>query len=56
MYNYQKSNRYFAQAADDIKDIAKDELESLGATDVSEAYKGVYFNASQKVLLIINQV
>jgi len=54
MYNYQKSNGYFAQAADDIKDIAKDELESLGATDVSEAYKGVYFNASQKVLYKVN--
>lgn len=54
MYNYQKSNRYFAQLADDIKDIAKDELETLGATDVSEAYKGVYFNASQKVLYKVN--
>lgn len=54
MYNYQKSNRYFAQAAEDIKDIAKDELELLGATDVEESYKGLYFNASQKVLYKVN--
>lgn len=54
MYNYQKSNRYFAQAAEDIKVIAKDELESIGATDVEESYKGLYFNASQKVLYKIN--
>lgn len=54
MYNYQKTNRYFAQVADDIQDITKNELESLGATDVSEAYKGVYFNASQKVLYKVN--
>lgn len=54
MYNYQKSTRYFAQVAEDIKDITKDELESLGATDVSEAYKGVYFNASQEVLYKVN--
>ncbi|MDZ7764710.1 MAG: THUMP domain-containing protein [Melioribacteraceae bacterium] len=54
MYNYQKSNRYFAQAAEDIKDIAKDELESIGATDVEESYKGLYFNATQKVLYKIN--
>lgn len=54
MYNYQKSTRYFAQVAEDIKDITKDELESFGAEDVSEAYKGVYFNASQKVLYKVN--
>lgn len=54
MYNYQKSNRYFAQAADDIKDITKDELESLGTEDVKEAYKGLYFNASQIVLYKVN--
>ncbi|MCZ7602773.1 MAG: THUMP domain-containing protein [Melioribacteraceae bacterium] len=54
MYNYQKSNRYFAQVADDIKDITADELESLGATGIKEAYKGVYFNASQSNLYKIN--
>ncbi|HET56742.1 MAG TPA: hypothetical protein ENN33_16225 [Ignavibacteria bacterium] len=54
MYNYQKSNRYFAHVADDIKDITADELETLGATGIKEAYKGVYFNASQKVLYKIN--
>ena len=54
MYNYQKSNRYFAQVADDIQDITSLELESLGATGIKESYKGVYFNASQKDLYKIN--
>lgn len=54
MYNYQKSNRYFAQVADDIKDITSEELASLGANGIKEAYKGVYFNASQKDLYRIN--
>ncbi len=54
MYNYQKSNRYFAQVADDIKDIAAKELKSLGAEEIDESYKGLYFNASQKVLYKVN--
>lgn len=54
MYNYQKSNRYFAQAADDIKDIATEELISLGAADTSQGYRGIYFDANQEVLYKIN--
>ena len=54
MYNYQKSERYFAQAAEDIKDIVEQELIKLGATDVSHAFKGLYFNASKEVLYKVN--
>ncbi len=54
MYNYQKSNRYFAQVADDIKDIAEEELRSLGAADTSQGYRGIYFDANQEVLYKIN--
>jgi len=54
MYNYQKSNRYFAQAADDIKDIAEEELRSLGAAETSQGYRGIYFDANQEVLYKIN--
>ena len=54
MYNYQKSERYFAQAAEDIKDIVEQELIKLGATDVSYAFKGLYFNASKEVLYKVN--
>ena len=54
MYEYQKSGRYFAQVADDIKEIAESELIELGASDTSHAYRGIYFNADQESLYRIN--
>ena len=54
MYLYQKSKRYFAQAADDIKDIAGQELLELGAADISSAYRGLHFNADPQALYRIN--
>jgi putative N6-adenine-specific DNA methylase len=54
MYNYQRNNRYFAQVADDIKDMAEKELFDLGARDIRPAYRGLYFTASQKILYSIN--
>jgi len=54
MYLYQETHRYFAQVADDIKDVAEKELRALGAQETSPAYRGVYFNASPKVLYTIN--
>jgi len=54
MYEYQQSCRYFAQAADDIKDIVEAELLELGAVDTSHSYRGIYFNADQESLYRIN--
>ena len=54
MYQYQKTNRYFAQVADDIKDIATVELQSLGASDIKPAYRGLHFNATRESLYMIN--
>jgi len=54
MYTYQKTNRYFAQAADDIKDITGEELLFLGAENTSPAYRGIHFTATPKVLYSIN--
>lgn len=54
MYIYQKSNRYFAQAADDIKDIAEKELLDLGASEILHGYRGLHFSASPKALYTIN--
>jgi 23S rRNA (guanine2445-N2)-methyltransferase len=54
LYNYQKSYRYFAQVADDIKDIAIPELEALGAKNTHSAYRGIYFTADKEALYKIN--
>ncbi len=54
MYEYQQSGRYFAQAADDIKDIVEAELLELGAIEISPSYRGIYFNADQESLYRIN--
>jgi putative N6-adenine-specific DNA methylase len=54
MYEYQKSGRYFAQVADDIKDIAEAELLELGAEETSHSYRGIYFNAGPESLYRIN--
>ncbi|MFC1838077.1 class I SAM-dependent RNA methyltransferase [Thermodesulfobacteriota bacterium] len=54
MYDYQSTNRYFAQAADDIKDIAERELIELGAKETSPAYRGIYFTAEKEELYSIN--
>jgi 23S rRNA (guanine2445-N2)-methyltransferase len=54
MYQYQKSNRYFAQVADDIKDIALQEMQALGAENGKEIYRGIYFTATKETLYKIN--
>ena len=54
MYSYQKNSRYFAQVADDTKELAAIELRNLGAKSVDLTYKGIYFNAKQKDLYRIN--
>ena len=53
-YIYQKNNRYFAQVADDIKDIAEEELVSLGAEKTRPVYRGIHFSATPKTLYSIN--
>jgi putative N6-adenine-specific DNA methylase len=54
MYTYQKTKRYFAQVANDIKELAETELHALGASDVAGAYRGIYFNAEPQVLYRVN--
>ncbi len=54
MYIYQESDRYFAQAADDVKDIAEEELRELGASDISHGYRGLHFTADPRTLYAIN--
>ena len=54
MYEYQLSGRYFAQVADDIKDIAEAELLELGASETSHSYRGIFFNAEPESMYRIN--
>ncbi len=53
-YAYQKDSRYFAQIADDIKDIGTQELAELGAIDIVPAFRGIYFTADKKTLYRAN--
>jgi len=54
LYIYQKTNRYFAQVANDIKDLAAAELRRLGAAGTEDAYRGLHFKAEPKVLYRVN--
>lgn len=54
MYLYQKSNIFFAQVANDLKDIAESELISLGARDTRPTYRGISFKADLKTIYTIN--
>jgi len=54
MFSYQKNNRYFAQAANGVEGIAAKEISELGATEVKESYRGLYFSADPATLYRIN--
>ncbi len=54
MFAYQKTNRYFAQTADGVTDLASQELSTLGADDIRPAFRGLYFNADHATLYRIN--
>jgi putative N6-adenine-specific DNA methylase len=54
MFDYQKTGRYFAQVSDDIKDIAEEELISLGALDTRPAYRGISFTGNHETLYAVN--
>lgn len=54
MFSYQKNNRYFAQVAGGVEKIAAEELEKLGATEIKEEFRGLYFSADQAALYRIN--
>jgi putative N6-adenine-specific DNA methylase len=54
MFEYQKTGRYFAQVSDDIKDIAEEELLSLGARETRPGYRGISFAADHEALYAVN--
>ncbi|MBI4847810.1 MAG: class I SAM-dependent RNA methyltransferase [Nitrospirae bacterium] len=54
MYEYQKDKIYFAQVANDIRELAAEELSELGAREIRSEYGGVYFNAEKEALYRTN--
>ena len=54
MFAYQKSGRYFAQIAEGLEDLGKNELQELGAQDIKAAYMGFYFSADKAALYRLN--
>jgi putative N6-adenine-specific DNA methylase len=54
MFEYQKTERYFAQLSDDIKDIAEEELLSLGARETRPGYRVISFAADHEALYAVN--
>ncbi len=54
MYQYQQTNRYFAQIAGGLEETGVLELTELGATDITPGYRGIYFNADAATLYRIN--
>ncbi len=54
MYLYQTTPKYFAQIADNIKELGAEELTALGAQDVRPVYRGIYFEADAAALYRIN--
>ncbi len=54
MFQYQKTNRYFAQIAGGLEDMGALELEELGAEEIHPAYRGIYFEADKRTLYRIN--
>jgi putative N6-adenine-specific DNA methylase len=54
MYTYQKTNRYFAQIADGMEELGKEELASLGAEDINVVFRGLFLTADKETLYRIN--
>lgn len=53
-FEYIQSRRFFAQIAGGMEEFGKEELAELGAADIKTAFRGLYFNADNKVLYTVN--
>jgi putative N6-adenine-specific DNA methylase len=49
-YDYQKTNRYFAQIADGLEPLGAEELAELGAEDIGQTFRGLFFQADTPTL------
>lgn len=53
-YQYQRTGHFFAQVASGLETLAADELKLLGASEIQEKYRGLYFKADKESLYRIN--
>jgi len=54
LYEYQNTNRYFAQISSGMEELGASELAELGASNITISFRGIYFKADQKTLYRIN--
>jgi putative N6-adenine-specific DNA methylase len=54
MFEYQRTNRFFAQVPDGMEDMALQEIAELGATNARPVYRGMSFHADTATLYRIN--
>lgn len=54
MVEYQRTGRFFGMIAEDLKSIGEQELRSLGATELTMAYRGIFFQCDFEALYRIN--
>lgn len=53
-YLYQHDGRYFAQVTGGLETIAAEEMSTLGAEDIAETYRGLYFSCDAATLYRLN--
>jgi len=53
-YQYQKTGSYFAQVSRGLEELAAVELQELGARQVRQRFRGLYFTADKAALYRIN--
>jgi putative N6-adenine-specific DNA methylase len=54
LYEYQMTGRFFGTIAEDLKPLGERELLGLGATELKDAYRGIFFNCDMETLYRIN--
>jgi len=51
---YQKTGRFFGMIAEDLKLLGEQELRDIGASDIKQAYRGMFFKCDYETLYKIN--
>lgn len=54
LFLYQETGRYFAQVPGGFESLAEKELESLGAVQLEQGFRGIHFTADKAALYAVN--